>query len=145
MEEKILIRGKKIPFKKNWLRAKILEFIHHKGFSADIISFSFVSDEELLKINQDFLKHDYYTDIITFDYTKNKRLSGEIYISLDRVKENAIKYGCIYEEELIRVIAHGLLHMMGFDDKKKKDLLLMRKEESLAIVHFKSKLFHVEQ
>lgn len=145
MKGKILIKGKKIPLKKSALKNVIIDYIHLKGFFADTLLFSFISDDELLNINQTFLRHNYYTDIITFDYSKEKFLIGEIYISLDRVKENAIKYTTTYEDELLRVIAHGILHLMGYKDKINKDKSLMRKEEDLAISFFKSKLFHVEQ
>lgn len=145
MKGKIILSGKKIPFNHNILKKSILEFVHYRGFFTEKILFFFVTDDELLKINQEFLKHDYYTDIITFDYSKDRQLCGEIFISLDRVKENATQNDCSYETELIRVIAHGLLHMMGFKDKSKKEALLMRKEEDRAIDFFKTKLFHVEQ
>jgi rRNA maturation RNase YbeY len=141
---KILIKGKKIPIKKSVLKNIIRDYIHLKGFFADTLLFSFLSDAELLNINQKFLRHNHYTDIITFDYSKDKFLLGEIYISLDRVKENALNYATTYEDEILRVIAHGILHLMGYKDKTSKEKRLMRKEEDLAISFFKSKLFHVE-
>lgn len=91
----------------------------------------FCSDEHLLGINRDFLQHDYYTDIITFDLSASSRapLEAELYISVDRVKENATTLGQPFYRELHRVIFHGLLHLLGYKDKQKKDQALMRKME----------------
>lgn len=91
----------------------------------------FCSDEHLLGINRDFLQHDYYTDIITFDLSASSKapLEAELYISVDRVKENAITLGQPFYRELHRVIFHGLLHLLGYKDKQKKDQALMRKME----------------
>jgi rRNA maturation RNase YbeY len=91
----------------------------------------FCSDEHLLGINRDFLQHDYYTDIITFDLSASSKapLEAELYISVDRVKENAITLGQPFYRELHRVIFHGLLHLLGFKDKQKKDQALMREME----------------
>jgi probable rRNA maturation factor len=87
------------------------------------------SDEKLLRVNIIFLNHDFYTDIITFEYTEGDEISGEMYISIDRVRENAKKYTVSIFDELCRVIVHGLLHLYGYDDKKKKQMLEMRKKE----------------
>lgn len=103
------------------------------------INYVICSDDYLLKINQDFLDHDYYTDIITFDYSEGEILSGEIYISADRVRDNAISNHEKIKVEMVRVMAHGLLHMIGFQDKKKKDVEEMRKNEDLCITLFFSK------
>jgi probable rRNA maturation factor len=99
----------------------------------------FVSDEELLVMNRQFLDHDYYTDIITFDLgTENKTIQGELYISLDRVKENAYTLGQKYSAEFIRVVAHGLLHLIGFQDKKSEQIVEMRSCENEAIALYLS-------
>ena len=90
------------------------------------IVYFFVSDEELLDINRVHLNHDYYTDIITFDYSTSRKLEAEIYISVDRVKEN----GNDFKLELIRVMCHGVLHMLGYKDKREKEILVMRDKES---------------
>ncbi len=87
------------------------------------------SDEYLLDINKKFLSHDYYTDIITFDYTEGKRISGELYISIDRVKENAKQLGVSFPNELHRVMIHGVLHLCGYKDKTRKDREMMRTKE----------------
>ena len=89
-------------------------------------------------MNRNYLNHDYFTDIITFDYSDKQQLSGELFISVDRVKENANDRKLQYEEELLRVIAHGVLHLMGFKDKTKKDAVNMRKAEDSALQQFKT-------
>ena len=90
------------------------------------ITYYFVSDDELLEINKSHLNHDYYTDIITFDYSTNRKLEGEIYVSIDRVRDN----GKDFIEELIRVMSHGVLHMLGFKDKSEEDIKEMRSMEN---------------
>lgn len=104
------------------------------------ISYIFCDDEYLLNLNEEFLKHDTYTDIITFDYSVGKILQGDIYISTERVKENSDEYNVSFEEELRRVIIHGVLHLCGYKDKTKEQSLLMRQKEEE-----KMELFHVEQ
>jgi probable rRNA maturation factor len=95
------------------------------------LSYSFCSDQYLLKINQKYLKHDYYTDIITFDLSEQgKIIEGDIYISIDRVKDNSKLLNISYSEELDRVILHGLLHLLGYKDKTKKEKLIMREKEN---------------
>lgn len=94
------------------------------------INYIFCSDSFLLGLNQDYLEHDTLTDIITFDYSISKKaLEGEIYISIDRVSENAFKFKRDFEEELHRVIIHGVLHLAGYKDKKPSDKAIMRKKE----------------
>ena len=94
------------------------------------ISYIFCSDEQLLEINKEFLNHDYYTDIITFDYCEGDRLSGDLFISVDSVRENSIEYGTEFSEELNRVIVHGLLHLIGYDDHSDEDIAVMRSKEN---------------
>jgi rRNA maturation RNase YbeY len=108
-------------------RIKLLAFLECKEIGN--ISVIFLSDDELLAINKQFLKHNYYTDIITFDYTKNNVISGELYLSIDRIKENALTFKVSTDEELRRVILHGILHLCGYKDKSSKDLKKMRKKE----------------
>lgn len=93
------------------------------------LDFVFCSDNYLLNINQSFLEHDYYTDIITFDLSTNDLKVGEVYISLDRVKENAKLHGVTYPNELLRVMFHGVLHLCGYGDKKKSEITIMRQKE----------------
>ncbi len=100
------------------------------------LNYTFMRDESLLKINLQFLKHDNYTDIITFNYNEEKKIAGDIFISVDRVKENAEKFGVKFEEELHRVMIHGVLHLCGYKDKSKTDSDLMRKKENSALLLF---------
>ncbi len=97
------------------------------------INFVFTTDEEILKTNIQFLKHNTYTDIITFDYCEEKIINGDIIISIERVKENAKKFDVDFETELKRVIIHGVLHLCGYKDKSEKDAALMRSKENAAL------------
>ncbi len=97
------------------------------------IQFIFCTDEELLQLNKQFLQHDYYTDIITFDYSTAKLISGDIYISIDRILENANKHKTNNKNELHRVLIHGILHLCGFKDKKRSDQAEMRTLEDTAL------------
>ncbi len=121
---------------KNWLQRVIYSEEKRLGE----ISYIFCDDEYLLDINQRFLDHDTYTDIISFDDSMGNLLSGDIYISTERVKENAAEFNEDFETELKRVIIHGILHYCGYKDKTEEDAALMREKESEKI-----KLFHVEQ
>ena len=94
------------------------------------ISIIFCSDKKILEVNLEYLQHDYYTDIITFDYCEGDRLNGDLFISIDSVKENASYYGVEFSEELNRVIVHGILHLIGYDDHSEKDKKLMRQKEN---------------
>ena len=94
-----------------------------------------VSDNELLEINNKHLQHNYYTDIITFDYSRGNRISGELHISVERVKDNALALGLAYELELLRVIAHGILHLIGFKDKTKEEEAVMRSKEDEVLAY----------
>lgn len=113
--------------------------VKSEGYTIGEINYIFCSDDYLLKINQDYLQHDYLTDIITFDYVLGKNISGDLYISIDRVKENAKDFEVPFENELLRVMVHGVLHLMGYSDKTEKATREMRKKEEEKI-----KLFHVE-
>ena len=94
------------------------------------LSYIFCSDEYLLGINKAFLKHDFYTDVITFDLSSSKvEIEGEVYVSVDRIKDNAKKLNVSFKEELHRVIFHGALHLCGYKDKKKTDILVIRQKE----------------
>ena len=116
----------KIRELKNYLRA----LIEAEGFRTGDVSIVFCGDEYLLKVNQDFLQHDYYTDIITFDYCENGRVNGDLIISLDRVLDNSEIEKVSFKEELYRVVFHGALHLCGYKDKREKDILMMRSKES---------------
>ncbi len=104
------------------------------------INYVFCDDDYILQINQQYLNHDYYTDIISFDYCVGNELHGDIFISIDRVRENAADYNVSFEEELKRVLIHGVLHYCGYKDKTEDEELLMRSKENNAI-----EMFHVER
>lgn len=99
--------------------------------------YKFCSDEEILRVNREFLNHDYYTDIITFDYTIGEKVGADIFISLDTVKSNAELFNVSYKEELLRVIAHGLLHLCGLKDKSPEERITMESAENEALSLFK--------
>ena len=102
--------------------------------------FLFVSDQELLAMNKKHLKHNYFTDVITFGELEGDKISGNIAISVDRVLDNSKTYGVRFDEELKRVMVHGLLHIIGYNDKTKKEKLTMSQKETDAL-----KMFHVKQ
>ena len=97
------------------------------------ISYIFCSDEYLHKMNLEYLNHDTFTDIITFDYTEENIVSGDIFISIDRIKENATKFKTVFENELSRVIIHGVLHLMGYKDKSAQEKEQMRSKEDFYL------------
>ena len=102
------------------------------------ITYIFCSDKEILRINQVYLNHDYYTDIITFDYTEGDSIAGDLFISLETVKTNSEKFKTGYGEELRRVMIHGILHLCGFDDKTAKEKKIMREKEEEALDLFET-------
>ena len=112
-----------------WLRSVILD----KGFKVGDLGYLFCSDDKILEVNRQYLGHDYYTDIITFDYVERDIISGDMYISIDTVQSNAEKFGVPFERELLRVLVHGPLHLMGFKDKTDEDAAVMRKHEDMAL------------
>ncbi len=103
------------------------------------LDYIFCSDEYLLSMNKEYLDHETYTDIITFDYSKGKTISGDIFISIERVIDNAKSFAVDFDDELRRVMCHGILHLIGYKDKKEGDVVLMRQKEEE-----KMKMFHVE-
>ncbi|WP_194775140.1 rRNA maturation RNase YbeY [Pararhodonellum marinum] len=120
---------------KKWLRE--IAAIH--GFWISNLNFIFCSDEYLYELNRDYLDHDTYTDIITFDNSENSKvIEGDVFISIDRVKENARNRNEVFEKELRRVLSHGVLHLCGFKDKTQKDSLKMREKEDFALSVFDS-------
>ncbi|MGB0881412.1 MAG: rRNA maturation RNase YbeY [Vicingaceae bacterium] len=111
----------------------ISETILNEGKVVGEISYVFCSDEYLHKINLEHLGHDTYTDIITFNYCEDNVVSTDIFISIDRVKENAKIFGVSFQKELNRVIIHGILHLLGYDDKTDEDKVLMRSKEDFYL------------
>ncbi len=114
---------------------------YKKGVTSAELTYIFCSDEFLLEMNQSYLDHDTFTDIITFDLSESKKaIEGEIYISVERVKENAKIFKTTYQNELHRVIFHGVLHLCGFKDKKEKDQQIMRENEDYCLEQYQKEL-----
>jgi probable rRNA maturation factor len=113
------------------------DVVSSEGFQVGEINYIFCDDSYLNKINQEFLNHDTFTDIISFDYTLGKEVGGDIFISIERVLENAEKFNEVFENELHRVMIHGILHFMGYKDKTKKEKTLMRTKEDENIFTLK--------
>ena len=111
-----------------------------ESFELGDITLIFCTDEELLAINKEHLAHDYYTDIITFNYNNDSILSGDLFISVDRITDNAQHLGVSMEEELHRVCYHGVLHLVGYNDKTDDEIAVMRAKENFYL----NKLFHVK-
>ncbi len=107
-------------------------------FKLGLINYIFCSDLYLLDMNVKFLKHDFYTDVITFDYSEEEVVAGDIYISTDRVLNNSVIFGQIYADELVRVLAHGLLHLLKFNDKESEEIVLMRRREDYVVNKYNS-------
>jgi probable rRNA maturation factor len=114
---------------KTIIRQWMQQAIQKEKKKAGPLSFNFCTDEYLLQVNREHLNHDYYTDIITFDFSEHPIVSGDIYISIDRVKDNAKTEGKTFTNELMRVLIHGVLHLCGYKDKKPADARLMRDKE----------------
>lgn len=127
--EGISFRVRQIKLVKAWL----LLCVEQEKKEIDAISIILCSDEDLLSVNQTYLQHDTYTDIITFDYSAEYRISGDLFISVDRVRENAKRYEVPLTDELHRVIIHGTLHLCGYKDKTPEEKELMRKKENDAL------------
>lgn len=114
---------------RRWIDAVARDF----GKSVGDISYIFCNDEKILEVNRQYLQHDYFTDIITFDYSRMHRISGDMFISLDTVGSNAEGLGCKYETELHRVIIHGILHLCGVNDKGAGERAIMEDYENKAL------------
>ncbi|GAB3757907.1 rRNA maturation RNase YbeY [Spirosoma pomorum] len=116
-----------------WLKKQA----NKEGFSIGDLNYIFCSDEYLLQVNRDYLQHDYYTDIITFDQSEEEsKIEGDIFVSVDRVKDNAIQMNVTPQHEMKRVLAHGLLHLCGYGDKSETEAQLMRQKEEEWINDF---------
>ena len=110
-----------------------------EGYTIGDLIYKVMSDDAVLQVNRNFLDHDFYTDIITFDYTSDKHLSADIVVSIDRIVDNAHMTGNSIKDEYLRVMVHGVLHLMGYKDKSEPDEVLMRQKENDAI-----RMFHVK-
>ena len=136
MSKTIFFHTEEIDFqlkKKKKVRNWLTELAKTEDKIIEELNYIFCSDEYLLEVNKEHLDHDYFTDVITFDYCENNVISGDIFISIDRVKENAKSFGKSFKNELRRVMAHGLLHLMGYKDKNETDETEMRKMEDFAL------------
>lgn len=125
-------------FHKKWIKA----VAEAEGYQVADISYIFCDDDYLLELNKKYLNHDTLTDIITFDYVEGTHLSGDIYISIERVRENANIFDQSFERELHRVLAHGVLHLCGYKDKSKNDSKLMRQKEEESIARYENMQFN---
>lgn len=114
---------------REWINASIE--LHNK--IPGEISYIFTSNEQLRLMNREYLNHDQYTDVITFDYTQGKVIGGDIFISIDQVRINAVEYGCEHDEELRRVMIHGILHLIGYRDDTPDEKGKMREKENEAL------------
>lgn len=112
-----------------WIRAVAAQY----GYSVGELNYIFCDDEKILSINREFLQHDYYTDVITFDYTAHARVNGDIFISLDTVHSNSEKENINFIHELHRIIIHGLLHLTGQEDKTPESKAQMTEKENIAL------------
>ena len=126
----------KLPSKtiRNWVKNVAFQYQRRVGE----ITYIFCSDEEILRINREYLKHDYYTDIITFDYSEKDTIAGDLFISIDTVRSNSQQYNTDFIEELHRVMIHGILHLCGFQDKTPEDEKAMRDRENAALLAYSS-------
>ena len=123
--EETPFRFRKKTLTRSWIRLVAESEIRRTGDIAVI----FCSDNYILDINRRYLGHDYFTDIITFDYCEGDRISGDLFISVDSVRENSLEYGTEFKDELNRVIVHGILHLIGYDDHTEDDVRTMRSKE----------------
>ncbi|MEY3727217.1 MAG: rRNA maturation RNase YbeY [Bacteroidota bacterium] len=133
--------GVQIPgfVSKKELKRFVKELVAHEGKQLKELSLVFTDDEYLLEVNKQYLNHDYFTDVITFDYSDFPNVSGDVMVSLDRVKDNAQSMNLDFETELYRVVFHGTLHLCGYKDKKKEDAAMMRSKEDFYIQMFVSR------
>lgn len=118
----------------SWIKASASE----EGFRTGDIAVVLCSDDHILKVNNEYLGHDYYTDIITFDYSEGRTISGDLIISVDTVRSNALAFGTDFTDELHRVIIHGIMHLCGYKDKSDSDAKTMRSKEDHYLSRFAS-------
>lgn len=141
-ESQILFHNQDIEFNLNnseIIANKLIEFTNSKHNTCGTINYIFCNDDFLLELNRQYLRHDYYTDILSFQMNDDP-IAGDIYISIDRVKDNANSLGVTFDNELERVISHGLLHFLGYKDKTEEEQLKMRKKENELISFLNSDL-----
>ncbi|PQJ16251.1 rRNA maturation RNase YbeY [Aureicoccus marinus] len=127
-------------YKREDLEAWLERICESKGKAIQELNYVFCDDEYLYEMNMQYLNHDTYTDIITFDYSEGEAIHSDIFISVERVSDNASKFAVPFSKELLRVMAHGILHLVGLNDKTEAEKEIMRKEEEVLM-----SMFHVEQ
>jgi len=126
-----------LPDKITALTSWLINIAKQNAYYVEKLNYIFCSDQDLLSINQQYLNHDYYTDIITFDLSEKKgTLIADIYISIERVQDNAKMLNEEFEHEFLRVLAHGILHLIGYNDKSEQQQQLMRKKEDMCIENY---------
>lgn len=130
--EGISFKPKQILKIKSWLK----DVAKEEGYQVGTLNYVFCNDEYILETNRQYLQHDYYTDIITFDNTENFKISGDLVVSIDTVKSNAELIGVDFNQELCRVIVHGVLHLCGYKDKSEDEERLMRDKENNYLSKF---------
>jgi probable rRNA maturation factor len=133
--------GVKLPdfVSKKELKSVVKELVFQEGKELKDLSLVFTDDEYLLEVNKQYLDHDYYTDVITFDYSSFPEVSGDVMISLDRVKDNAEMMNQTFQDEFYRVVFHGLLHLCGYKDKSNDEAIVMREREDYYLNVFVSR------
>jgi len=119
---------------KRWINSSILNEKRNLG----LVNYIFTSDKYLLSINKEYLSHNYYTDIITFNYCEKNNISGDIFISIDTVKNNSNRFGVTFKHELHRVMIHGILHLIGYDDQNDEEKAEMREKENYYLERLKN-------
>ncbi len=129
VEQDTPFRLKNRKMHKQWIKGAILS----EGAVPGDLNFVFCSDPCLLEVNRKFLGHDYYTDVITFDYVEDGKISGDVMISVDTVLANSKEYGTGFDNELSRVMIHGVLHLLGYDDHNDEDVRIMREKENFYL------------
>ena len=127
--------------KKTIIKELVKDIFSKEGKQLKLLNYIFCSDSYLLAINRSFLNHDFYTDIISFDLSEQAAITGEVYISVDRVKDNSTVHAATFDEELVRVIFHGALHLCGYKDKKKSEITTMRQKEDYYLQLLKQKIY----
>lgn len=127
--------------RKSIIKETVADIFSNEGKQLKLLNYIFCSDYYLLEINKAFLNHDFFTDVISFDLSEGEATVGEVYISIDRVKENAILHSATFEKELLRVIVHAALHLSGYKDKKKSEITKMREKEDYYLQFLKKKMY----
>lgn len=135
--EEISFKPKNVAKLKAWLK----EVAAEEGYQIGTLNYVFCNDEYILQANKQYLQHDYYTDIITFDYTNKQKISGDLIVSIDTVSSNAEMFGVDANHELSRVVVHGVLHLCGYKDKQPEEEVLMREKENYYLNKFNVTIF----